>query len=648
MPGNITFNETVLNVTFNEAGGQCTHEVTDLNVSFSTGIGDSAGTLKAKLESLEGDDRLDATAIKNLPSGPGGDVEWGDIEGTLADQTDLQTALNAKAASSHTHTLADITDAGDAAALDVGTTAGTVCAGDDARLTDARAPTAHASSHVTGGADKIRDATASQDGLMTAAAMSKLNGIETAADVTDAGNVGAAIHGAAEKTTPVDGDKLGLIDSAASNVLKWLSWSNLKATLKSYLDTLYAAIGHTHAQLHDRSHAVSSTSDHTAGNWKIFHSNGSGQVIELPLGADGTFLKSNGVAAAPTFSTPSGSGDVLGPDEATANGVVLFDGTTGKLVKDGGLLGDSAFLDSSSFAAAEHTHDLADITDAGNSAGLNVGTTAGTVCAGDDARLSDARAPTAHASSHVTGGADKIRDATASQDGIMTAAAMTKLDGIEAAADVTDAGNVGAAIHGAAEKTTPADADKVPLIDSAASNVLKWLSWSNLKAALKSYFDTLYAAIGAGGTVIYSKALSAGVDVTDNAAFQVVSGLGVPVAANKTYVIKWHLSVVTSATGTGSHWGFDGPASPARVMAHAAVQNVSGTAPATGVVHAYGEIAANSAGRTTSQPVILEARVSNGSNAGTVNLTCKVETAVSGTVTTEGGSWVEYYESTTP
>ena len=133
MPGNITFNETVLNVTFNEAGGQCTHEVTDLNVSFSTGIGDSAGTLKAKLESLEGDDRLDATAIKNLPSGPGGDVEWGDIEGTLADQTDLQTALNAKAASSHTHTLADITDAGDAAALDVGTTAGTVCAGEIGR-----------------------------------------------------------------------------------------------------------------------------------------------------------------------------------------------------------------------------------------------------------------------------------------------------------------------------------------------------------------------------------------------------------------------------------------------------------------------------------------------------------------------------------
>ncbi len=43
----------------------------------------------------------------------------------------------------HTHTLADVTDAGGAAALDVGTSAGTVCAGDDARLSDARTPTAH-------------------------------------------------------------------------------------------------------------------------------------------------------------------------------------------------------------------------------------------------------------------------------------------------------------------------------------------------------------------------------------------------------------------------------------------------------------------------------------------------------------------------
>jgi len=58
-----------------------------------------------------------------------------------------------------------------------------------------------------------------------------------------------------------------------------------------------------------------------------------------------------------------------------------------------------------------------------------------------DSRLSDARTPTAHASSHANG-ADDIQDATAAQKGLATAAQISKLDGIEALADVTDTANV--------------------------------------------------------------------------------------------------------------------------------------------------------------------------------------------------------------
>ena len=50
---------------------------------------------------------------------------------------------------------------------------------------------------------------------------------------------GALINGATAKTTPVDADFVGLMDSAASNILKKLSWANIKATLKAYFDTLY-------------------------------------------------------------------------------------------------------------------------------------------------------------------------------------------------------------------------------------------------------------------------------------------------------------------------------------------------------------------------------------------------------------------------
>lgn len=47
-------------------------------------------------------------------------------------------------------------------------------------------------------------------------------------------------------------------------------------------------------------------------------------------------------------------------------------------------------------------------------------------------------------------------------------------------------------VHAATSKTTPVDADEIPVVDSASSNILKKLTWANLKATLKTYFDTLY------------------------------------------------------------------------------------------------------------------------------------------------------------
>lgn len=123
-------------------------------------------------------------------------------QGALAD-TALQPADVGTAASNNTSdfataaqgALADTAvqpgDFGGAALLNVGTTAGTVAAGDDSRFTNARTPTAHAASHVNG-VDDIQSATAAQKGLMTSAYASKLDGIEAGADVTDATNVAAA------------------------------------------------------------------------------------------------------------------------------------------------------------------------------------------------------------------------------------------------------------------------------------------------------------------------------------------------------------------------------------------------------------------------------------------------------------------------
>lgn len=43
----------------------------------------------------------------------------------------------------------------------------------------------------------------------------------------------------ANKVTPVDGDAVGLLDSATSYSPKYSTWAQIKATLKTYFDTLY-------------------------------------------------------------------------------------------------------------------------------------------------------------------------------------------------------------------------------------------------------------------------------------------------------------------------------------------------------------------------------------------------------------------------
>lgn len=54
--------------------------------------------------------------------------------------------------------------------------------------------------------------------------------------------LGALISGGTDKATPVDADTIAISDSAASNATKKLTWANIKAALKGYFDTLYLPI----------------------------------------------------------------------------------------------------------------------------------------------------------------------------------------------------------------------------------------------------------------------------------------------------------------------------------------------------------------------------------------------------------------------
>jgi hypothetical protein len=208
---------------------------------------------------------------------------------------------------------------------------------------------------------------------------------------------GSNLAGATAKVTPVDADQVPLLDSAASNALKKVTWANIKATFKSYFDTLYALASHTHtaSQVTDFDTEVSNNTD-VAANTAARHSHSNKSTL----------------------------------DNITA-----------------------------AFTTAQET----------KLAGIATGATANAT----DAQLRDRSTHTG------TQSADTITDGTTNK--AFTDTEKTKLAGIETSADVTDAANVGSSINGASAKSSLVDADKVGIIDSEASNVLKTATIAQLR-----------------------------------------------------------------------------------------------------------------------------------------------------------------------
>ena len=54
--------------------------------------------------------------------------------------------------------------------------------------------------------------------------------------------------------------------------------------------------------MHNKTHTITG-GDHSAGNHKMFHSDGSGALVEIALGAAGAPLLCAGISAAPLFGS---------------------------------------------------------------------------------------------------------------------------------------------------------------------------------------------------------------------------------------------------------------------------------------------------------------------------------------------------------
>lgn len=176
---------------------------------------------------------------------------------------------------------------------------------------------------------------------------------------------------------------------------------------------------------------------------------------------------------------PQGEIGATGPDGNTgpegATGPQGATGAQGTAGATGATGADSTVPGNTGATGPAGTTDYDDLINKptlGTSAPLDVGTGSGTVAAGDDSRLSDARTPTAHAASHQDGGADELAlDASQVTTGTLDAA---RVDAVpETLLDAKGDLIAGSADNTAAKVTVGAN-DTVLTADSAQAAGVKW------------------------------------------------------------------------------------------------------------------------------------------------------------------------------
>lgn len=444
---------------------------------------------------------------------------WGQVSGTLSNQTDLQTALDGKSDTGHTHTLANVTDV-TASAAELNTLDGITATTTELNYTDGvtssiqtqlnskissftdpnadrivfwddsasayAALTASTGLAISGTSMTVRSASATQTGIVELATDAETTtGTDTTRAITPA-NLTSQIG---SRIQAYDADLATLATAGNSAVLAATTASFLTAD-ETKLDGIEAG-----ADVTDEANVKSAIDGMTLTDVGV---PASGDRILLQDASDSNNLK---YADFSDFGGGSGSGDVVGPASATNDGIAVYDGTTGKLIKSTGA--------TVTMAGAYSILNVAEV-----SAG-EVGAT-GFVTAANAVKTNTINERTTD--SGVTAEGVLLKDGLV--DGRDVATDGTKLDGIEAGADVTDTANVTAA--GA-------------LMDSEVDADIKTLS---LPA------NTTISTFGASL-----------IDDTDDVAARTTLGLGALATAANINNSNWSgtdLSVANGGTGVSS------------------------------------------------------------------------------------------------
>lgn len=191
---------------------------------------------------------------------------------------------------------------------------------------------------------------------------------------------------------------------------------------------------------------------------------------------------------------------------------------------------------------------------------------------------------------------------------------------------------IGDLINGATDKSTPVDADLVPLADSTASWITRKLSWANIKATLKTYFDTLYRSASDELTVRLASQ-----QTTTSTTLVNCTGLSVSVEANTTYQIEGFIGFQSALATCGIFLSLNGPSSPTEIAYNINIPTAS-NAIGNRVMAAYdaGSAVADVPTINTTYFALLNGLLVNGPNAGTLIVRFASETG--STVRIQAGS----------
>lgn len=368
----------------------------------------------------------------------GSGAVWGSITGTLCNQSDLCTTLAGKVGTSdsrlsdartplsHVHLIADIT--GLQTAIDGKSAVGHTHPG------VYEPANANIQTHIASTSNP-HSVTKAQIGLGNA---------ENTADANKP--ISTATQSALDLKAPLASPTFsGVVDShGASKTLP-----HRTGTGSPVARDACATIGETYFQTDATagSNSFACTATGTPGTWSLQGSgSGGGSAIAPYLSGliAGPDLTKTITAAVHHFATPAllvAVYDNATPREVITAGwtvdpmtydvvvtfaspqsnyYVVINGGTGPQGQQG-IQGPAGVGD---MVKANNLSDLVNIPTArgnlglGGAALLNVGTIAGTVAAGNDSRLSDARTPTAHTTSHKNGGSDEVATATPAANAI--------------------------------------------------------------------------------------------------------------------------------------------------------------------------------------------------------------------------------------